>query len=73
MKKVREKREKKKMTHFFFSSFKNAQHRARANADGSSDWCVASEDCAFGPLGFERVRDVRPGELLVVSSEDAVQ
>ena len=26
-----------------------------------------------GPLGFERVRDVRPGELLVVSSEDAAQ
>ena len=23
------------------------------------EWCVASEDCAFGPIGFERVRDVR--------------
>lgn len=22
------------------------------------EWCVASEDCAFGPIGFERVRDV---------------
>ena len=23
------------------------------------EWCVASEDCAFGPIGFERVRDVQ--------------
>lgn len=31
------------------------------------EWAVASEDCAFGPIGFERVRDVQPGEMLVVS------
>lgn len=60
----------------FSSAKKNKtspKNSARENADGSSDWCVASEDCAFGPLGFERVRDVGPGELLVVSSGDAVQ
>lgn len=28
---------------------------------------MASEDCAFGPIGFQRVRDVRPGEMLVIS------
>jgi len=75
----KKKREKKhpsgKKTHLDF--FQNLPplppHSARENADGTSDWCVASEDCAFGPLGFERVRDVRPGELLVVSSEDAAQ
>jgi amidophosphoribosyltransferase len=31
------------------------------------DWCVASEDCAFGPIGFTRVRDVDPGEMVVVT------
>lgn len=29
------------------------------------EYCIASEDCAFGPVGFERVRDVAPGEMLV--------
>jgi amidophosphoribosyltransferase len=41
----------------------------RRNAEGAHDWCVASEDCAFGPIGFERVRDVRPGEMLVITDE----
>eukprot|EP01025_Chloroclados_australasicus_P052179 TRINITY_DN6073_c0_g1_i4.p1 TRINITY_DN6073_c0_g1~~TRINITY_DN6073_c0_g1_i4.p1 ORF type:complete len:495 (+),score=42.13 TRINITY_DN6073_c0_g1_i4:56-1486(+) len=31
------------------------------------EYCVASEDCAFGPIGFRRVRDIRPGELLVIT------
>ena len=31
------------------------------------EWCVASEDCAFGPLGFDRVRDVLPGELVIIT------
>ncbi|KAK9789949.1 hypothetical protein WJX73_008712 [Symbiochloris irregularis] len=30
------------------------------------EWCVASEDCAFGPIGFERVRDVQPGEMIII-------
>lgn len=33
------------------------------------EWCVASEDCAFGPIGFNRVRDVRPGEMIIIDSE----
>ena len=35
------------------------------------EWCVASEDCAFGPIGYERVRDVLPGEMIVVTEEGA--
>ena len=27
---------------------------------------MASEDCAFGPIGFKRVRDVLPGEMVVI-------
>lgn len=34
---------------------------------GRTEWCVASEDCAFGPIGFQRVRDVAPGEMIVIS------
>ncbi|KAL6773676.1 hypothetical protein ACKKBG_A22070 [Auxenochlorella protothecoides x Auxenochlorella symbiontica] len=30
------------------------------------EWCVASEDCAFGPIGYERVRDVAPGEMILI-------
>ena len=33
------------------------------------EWCVASEDCAFGPIGFKRVRDVQPGEMVIVTEE----
>ncbi|GFR45506.1 hypothetical protein Agub_g6894 [Astrephomene gubernaculifera] len=33
------------------------------------EWCIASEDCAFGPIGFERVRDVQPGEMVVITEE----
>lgn len=33
------------------------------------EWCVASEDCAFGPIGFERVRDVLPGEMVIITEE----
>jgi hypothetical protein len=29
------------------------------------EYCIASEDCAFGPIGFERVRDLAPGEMVV--------
>jgi amidophosphoribosyltransferase len=31
------------------------------------EWCIASEDCAFGPTGFTRVRDVQPGELIIIT------
>ena len=33
------------------------------------EWCVASEDCAFGPIGFERVRDVQPGEMILIDDQ----
>ena len=35
--------------------------------DGRKEWCVASEDCAFGPIGFQRERDVAPGEMLLIT------
>lgn len=40
----------------------------RLTPDGP-EWCVASEDCAFGPIGFKRVRDVHPGELIIITEE----
>ncbi|KAK9814073.1 hypothetical protein WJX72_000317 [[Myrmecia] bisecta] len=41
----------------------------RRQSRHGDEWCVASEDCAFGPIGFERVRDVQPGEMIVVTPE----
>jgi hypothetical protein len=38
----------------------------RESPDGT-EWCVASEDCAFGPIGFEMVRDVQPGEMCIIT------
>ena len=31
----------------------------RRAGPGGDEWAVASEDCAFGPIAFERVRDVQ--------------
>ncbi len=31
-------------------------------------WCVASESCAFDLVGAEMIRDVLPGEMIVISS-----
>ena len=41
----------------------------KRSTPAGDEWCVASEDCAFGPIGFQRVRDVRPGEMLVISEK----
>ena len=35
-------------------------------ADGGDAWCVASETCAFDLIGAEYVRDIQPGEVLVI-------
>ncbi|MEL6771572.1 MAG: amidophosphoribosyltransferase [Bacteroidota bacterium] len=32
-------------------------------------WCVASETCAFDLIGAEYVRDIEPGEILVIDRE----
>jgi len=34
-----------------------------------SAWVLASEDCAFPPIGAEYVRDVAPGEIVVIDAE----
>ena len=41
----------------------------KRTSDQGDEWCVASEDCAFGPIGFQRVRDVLPGEMIVIDEE----
>ena len=41
----------------------------KRTSDNGDEWCVASEDCAFGPIGFQRVRDVMPGEMIVIDEE----
>jgi amidophosphoribosyltransferase len=42
----------------------------RPSADSSGiEWAIASEDCAFGPIAFERVRDVQPGEMVIITPE----
>ena len=41
----------------------------RRSGPKGDEWCVSSEDCAFGPIGFERVRDVLPGEMVVITED----
>ena len=41
----------------------------RREGQSGEEWCVASEDCAFGPIGFQRVRDVVPGEMIVITDD----
>lgn len=41
-----------------------------ASGNPSEDaWCVASETCAFDLVGAEYVRDVSPGELIVINQK----
>jgi len=40
-----------------------------ANPDGSPAWCVASESCAFDLLGATYIREIQPGEMLVMEKE----
>jgi amidophosphoribosyltransferase len=41
----------------------------RRAGPGGEEWALSSEDCAFGPIGFERVRDVAPGEMVVITED----
>ena len=34
-------------------------------------WCVASESCAFDLVGAEMVRDVKPGEMVIIDSDNS--
>lgn len=34
-------------------------------------WCVASESCAFDLVGAELIRDVKPGEMVVIDSDNS--
>lgn len=34
-------------------------------------WCVASESCAFDLVGAELIRDIKPGEMIVIDSDNA--
>jgi glutamine phosphoribosylpyrophosphate amidotransferase len=48
----------------------NLYRYSKALSDDEKDeWCIASEDSAFGPLGFTRVRDVNPGEAILITPE----
>ncbi len=40
--------------------------------DGGDAYCVASETCAFDLIGAEYVRDVEPGEILVIDQPGCV-
>ena len=33
------------------------------------EYCIASEDAAFGPIGFTRVRDINPGEMVIITED----
>ena len=41
----------------------------KRSSEHGDEYCVASEDCAFGPIGFQRVRDVLPGEMIVITED----
>ena len=40
-----------------------------ADQPGGAAYCVASETCAFDMIGAEFVRDIEPGEILVIDRE----
>lgn len=39
------------------------------NKDGSTAYCVASETCAFDLIEAEYIRDIQPGEILIIDQE----
>ncbi len=40
-----------------------------AGQNGSTAYCVASETCAFDLVGAEYIRDIEPGEILILDRE----
>jgi len=41
----------------------------RVDGEAKEEYIFASEDCAFGPIGYERVRDVSPGEMVIINEQ----
>jgi len=41
----------------------------KTNPDGTTAYCVASETCAFDLIGAQYIRDVQPGEILIIDRE----
>jgi amidophosphoribosyltransferase len=42
------------------------------NMEGGAAYCVASETCAFDMIGAEYVRDIQPGEIIVIDRKGCV-
>ena len=45
----------------------------RRQTSKGEEWAVASEDVAFATIGFEKVRDVAPGEAVLIDFEGTLQ
>lgn len=43
--------------------------RIPSKTGGASSYCVSSETCAFDLMGAEYIRDIEPGEILVINRE----
>jgi amidophosphoribosyltransferase len=41
----------------------------RKGKTGSDEYCISSEDCAFAPIDFRRVRDIKPGEIYTIRQD----
>lgn len=45
----------------------------RRQTSRGEEWAFASEDVAFATIGFEKVRDVQPGEAILIDMEGNMQ
>ena len=50
-----------------------AEFGARSETDGSTSWALASEDIAYGTLGFSHRSDVAPGEMVLIDLDGEVE
>ena len=46
---------------------------ARSETEGSTSWALASEDIAYGTLGFSHRSDVAPGEMVLIDLDGEVE